>query len=123
MIGRDRGAVGVLAGTVLAEELAAVSLGPGRRLEQPDLRGVQVGAVWLVGAVHHRGDPRVAEALQVRGDLAVGSAVQVGVAGREPDVEPGLGLGRDLVACLIRGADARQADRGPPGPPARAASP
>jgi len=108
-----------IAGAVLAQELAAVPLRPGGALQRGYLRAVQVGTVRLVGGIQHGGDTRLAEALQVRGDLLVASAVQIGVTGREPDVEPCLRLGRDLVAGLVGGAHAGQADRRPPGLPGR----
>src|ERR1700748_946934 len=63
-----------VADAVLAQEITLVALAPGGLLEPEDLGVVTVGAVRLVEDVDHGRDPRLAEALQVAGDLGGGPA-------------------------------------------------
>src|SRR6266566_3711116 len=76
---------------------------------------VPVGVVRWVSLIDHRGDAGLAEGRQIGGDLGSGLAVQVGVLGREADVNPRLRLGRDLVVGLVGGLDPGDVDGGAPG--------
>jgi hypothetical protein len=68
-----------------------------------------------VGVVDDRGDARLAEGRQVGGDLLGGLAVQVGVFGREADVDPRFRQRRDLVPGPVGGLDPGQVDGSAPG--------
>src|SRR6266566_8955958 len=102
-------------GTVLAQEIGAVALVARGLLEAAYLRAVPVGVVRWVSLIDHRGDAGLAEGRQIGGDLGSGLAVQVGVLGREADVNPRLRLGRDLVVGLVGGLDPGDVDGGAPG--------
>ena len=79
-------------GAVLAQEIGAVPLAGRGSPQAEDLGAVPVGVVRRVGQLDDRGHAGFAEGRQVRGDLLGGLAVEVGVLGREADVDPGLRL-------------------------------
>ena len=83
-------------GAVLAQEIGAVSLVGYGLLEAADLWAVLVGMVWWVSMFDQGGDAGLAKRRQVGGGLRDGLGVQVGVVGREADVQPCLGQGGDL---------------------------
>ena len=116
-----------LASVVWAVQMSTVEFHPwnSRRAdtERPDEWRIDLdpmprcgfGVVRRVGLIDHRGNAGLTEARQVCGDLGGGPAVQVGVLGREADVNPRLGQGRDLVVGPIRGLDPGDVDGGAPG--------
>jgi hypothetical protein len=99
---------------VLAKEPAGVPLAAGCLLQPADLGAPLIGAVRRLKPVDHGADAGLAQGRQVGRDLVCGPAVQVGITGGVANVEPGFGALRDLVDGLVRGADAGEADRGPP---------